>query len=45
MCRDRDSKYNDYKNEGGRMSREEFEDACDVIDYGQDESDNDPYDE
>ena len=45
MCKDRDEKYEDYRNEGGRMSREEYDYQCDINDYGADESDNDPWDE
>jgi len=46
MCReDRDDQWDEYKYEGGSMSREEFEYQCDVDDYGADESDNDPWDE
>ena len=45
MCKDRDEKYEDYRNEGGRKSREEYDYQCDINDYGADESDNDPWDE
>ena len=45
MCKDRDEKYEDYRNEVGRMSREEYDYQCDINDYGADESDNNPWDE
>ena len=45
MYKDRDEEYEDYKYEGGSMSREEFDYECDVRDCGADESDNDPWDE
>ena len=46
MCRDdRDERWREHRNEGGSLSREEFEYQCDVEDYSMDESDNDPWDE